>query len=1510
MADLIQIGINVDTNAAQASKSIDRLQGSVVNNLKTVDRLERNYKLLDRALNNNKISAQQYAKGIQQVDAAIEQVLTGTQQATRATNQYANATRAATGAMNQYGKASAIGGKKLNRTNMMVQQAGYQFQDFAVQIQGGTNAFVALGQQGSQLLGIFGAKGAVLGAILAVGTAIARMGTHGKDISFDFKGFGQAIAKSFEPIQPAIDGIVKVLKFFGQVAVEAINLLINSLALAAVAFAGIRGVAVEFIMKAIDGFKLLGVSVWGVFNAIGKFAAEGMQVSLSAILGFANNAVAAYVGLKDSIVAVFGLIPSAVGDLTIKAVDGVLQSIETLLNTVIRNVNSFLDKIDAAIPDWMKGDGDALGRLVELDIEPLTNKFAGAASGAGEEISKAFTDAFGREFVKSDVTFLEDFISSTGRNMEGARREADALAKSLGAPVESVEQLFEAFKNYEALDIRDFFKMVAKETKGAGGAAEDLRKELDDPMVKAINSVSNAFGDFIANGLRDFKGFANSVLDSFKNMIAQMIATASRNKIMLSVGLGGSAIASQAAAGQLAGVGGASASGPIGSFVGSFAGGGAAGTGLLGGFGAAMPAALGGAGNGLFSVGANAAAAGGGIAASIGAVAAPLLAVAAVFSFFKKKVKELDSGLRVTVGNMDALVTSFKTTETKRFWGLSKKVSTSESDTSAAISDPIVNAVVSIQESVTEAAAAFGVAGERFDNFVYDFEVSLKGLTEDQKMQKLNEEFAKLGDSFTEMTGLFENMNDLMAVYQQRLDLEKQLLVAQGDVVELRKQELQTIHVLNRDLASRLHLLQAGGDMQSALTAFASGISQQQGLIRSAVEALVEPLQKAIDNTRSQAQKSYSIFRAAADSTRDEAENIAGIISSALDSRTIRSEAVERMRYTQAQQQLASFADGGSFDETSLRRATEGVSIDSTKFFGSFEDYARDFYKTQISLTKLSEKAEGELTDVEKQISIAEKAYQVAMGTYEEAKGFNAALNNLLNDLASYTEVVARNEPFIEQIKAEGDRQVELLDTLLTETTKQVNALLGIDTTIADLVGSNVSVGEALSILGLEGKDLAGAVFALKPTVDDIGSHVEDLDLTLGGAIDRLGLTLQDVVTLDLTAGFENLDLFAPLAGIDFGKNLQPILDTVSTIKGLDLSGPIAGVLSELSDLDLSGPIAGEITKLSELDLSGPIAGEITKLSELDLSGPIAGVLSELSDLDLASSLKVPMEGLSTNVSKLSDNTEKSATSVSNLSDNTEKSATNLLTLVDASGKLGTAVSGFSLKTDGLGIKIGNFGTTLSTAMGGLGSIVSGLSGAISGLTASNNAFNAAQAAADAAAKAAADAKAAAVAPSEEVKPEEVTIVSTFKGGPDIFSGGASGVVLSNGQTFQTKKGFGSSSEIANAIKMAKEAVEASGNIAAFASGGMHSGGLRIVGEKGPELEATGPSRIYSAQQTKNMLSGGSGEVVSELRSLRREVSEMKAEQRKIGIESVKYNKKSYDLNREWDIIGLPDQRT
>ena len=61
-----------------------------------------------------------------------------------------------------------------------------------------------------------------------------------------------------------------------------------------------------------------------------------------------------------------------------------------------------------------------------------------------------------------------------------------------------------------------------------------------------------------------------------------------------------------------------------------------------------------------------------------------------------------------------------------------------------------------------------------------------------------------------------------------------------------------------------------------------------------------------------------------------------------------------------------------------------------------------------------------------------------------------------------------------------------------------------------------------------------------------------------------------------------------------------------------------------------------------------------------------------------------------------------------------------------------------------------------------------------------------------------------------------------------------------------------------------------------YASGGDFAGGLRLVGEHGPEIEATGPARIWNASETRAMLGGG--EMTAEIRALRAELAALRAE--------------------------------
>ena len=78
-----------------------------------------------------------------------------------------------TGRLYDMKNSTEMAGKSTGNFKNALQQSGYQIQDFVVQVQGGQSALVALSQQGSQLISVFGAGGAIAGALLTVSTVIA-----------------------------------------------------------------------------------------------------------------------------------------------------------------------------------------------------------------------------------------------------------------------------------------------------------------------------------------------------------------------------------------------------------------------------------------------------------------------------------------------------------------------------------------------------------------------------------------------------------------------------------------------------------------------------------------------------------------------------------------------------------------------------------------------------------------------------------------------------------------------------------------------------------------------------------------------------------------------------------------------------------------------------------------------------------------------------------------------------------------------------------------------------------------------------------------------------------------------------------------------------------------------------------------------------------------------------------------------------------------------------------------
>jgi TP901 family phage tail tape measure protein len=518
-----------------------------------------------------------------------------------------------------------------------------------------------------------------------------------------------------------------------------------------------------------------------------------------------------------------------------------------ILSTTITNINfsnaisgaSFLANDLGVNIDLANKLNAALNRTAGIaEAKPA----AGGARGLGFGLGNADTGAIaGLTLAYGDLSGSASEVNSTiatlNKNYEDsikptkalskAAKDAAADAKELADEIQRLEFNADPIKKYNAeLEALNKLSAAGLSDGAYAKAVQDLNDGLADSFP-LIGSVSDAFGDFVAGGLSDFKGFVSTILGSFKSMLSQMIATAARNKIMIGMGIGGSSVGTVANA---ATGGGAGLLGGLGASTGLFAS--SVGTGLsvvgsgfmAGGFGGAATAGMGAIGGGIGAGGAM------GFGTALGAALPFIGAAVLAIGLFSKKTKLLDEGLQLTVNGMDSLVESFSKTKTSRFFGLSSSTRTNTSQLDAAAASPFTTAIDGIQKSVLSAAAGLGVGADAFSKFSFGFQLSLKGLTEEQKMSAVTAELAKMGDAFAAVVPGISNLNELLAVSAERYNLQNRVLELQGRGEELlarqRAAQMNATNGLNKAILQQIFNLEDAASAQARADILAQEAAQ------------------------------------------------------------------------------------------------------------------------------------------------------------------------------------------------------------------------------------------------------------------------------------------------------------------------------------------------------------------------------------------------------------------------------------------------------------------------------------------------------------------------------------------------------------------------------------------------------------------------------------------------------------------------------------------------------------
>jgi phage-related minor tail protein len=203
--DVISIKVIAESSSVdKTNKSVDNLASTLLKTEKEALKIRKAFKLLDSAVNSGKINHQKYSKMVNKLNVQETILYKNLGKTTNAVGQQSASMSNAAQNAKKFADAQRLAGKSTNKFGMYAQQVGYQVGDFFVQVQSGTSALVAFGQQGTQLAGLLpGVAGAVIGIGLSLGTMLLKT-------FLDTKDAGKQLEESIKGVENALSNLSNV----------------------------------------------------------------------------------------------------------------------------------------------------------------------------------------------------------------------------------------------------------------------------------------------------------------------------------------------------------------------------------------------------------------------------------------------------------------------------------------------------------------------------------------------------------------------------------------------------------------------------------------------------------------------------------------------------------------------------------------------------------------------------------------------------------------------------------------------------------------------------------------------------------------------------------------------------------------------------------------------------------------------------------------------------------------------------------------------------------------------------------------------------------------------------------------------------------------------------------------------------------------------------------------------------------------------------------------------------
>lgn len=307
-------------------------------------------------------------------------------------------------------------GRSFSSLNNAMRQGGYQIQDFVVQVQSGQSALVALSQQGSQLLSVFGSGGAVAGALLTIGTVIVGSLIAGMDnATVSTKALTAAQQRLADIFQLSANGVVVISDKFATLAKQSEN-----------------AARAQLTMALIDANNIIKASVQGV-NELGD-ALGSWKAPLSAAISQLDTLKARGIDVNTALKNLGGTYEG-----NILGLNQLNQVVKSLADEFGISAEDALKLVEALAAVRKNANPETIAELRDLTVD-LSQKYGYANKSLSELTGKVGEYSISADQAAESTKLATDMLNGHKVASEEDARATEENTKRLQAYIQSIKE--------------------------------------------------------------------------------------------------------------------------------------------------------------------------------------------------------------------------------------------------------------------------------------------------------------------------------------------------------------------------------------------------------------------------------------------------------------------------------------------------------------------------------------------------------------------------------------------------------------------------------------------------------------------------------------------------------------------------------------------------------------------------------------------------------------------------------------------------------------------------------------------------------------------------------------------------------------------------------------------------------------------------------------------------------------------------------------------------------------